>query len=260
MNLKGNTILVTGATSGIGLALARQLQRLGNTVIITGRNADKLAKVQKENPELKTIRSDVGDVKEIEALHATLARDFPELNVIVNNAGIMRMINLHKEGESLESLTREIEVNLMGPIRMVATFLPSLKKRPHAAIVNVSSGLAFVPLPTSPIYCATKAAIHSYTLSLRAQLKNTHVKVFELAPPTTETELLTDDMREDLKAERVKVMPVEELAQHALRGLERDQLEIRPGQANQLRFMNRLAPDFILRQLSKPVDRMVREP
>ncbi len=226
MNMKGNTILVTGGTSGIGLELARELEKLGNVVIVTGRNAEKLAKVQKENPGLKTFRSDVSEVKEIEALHAALSRDFPELNVIVNNAGTMRTINLHKEGESLEELTREIEINLMGPIRMVTKFLPSLKKRPHAAIVNVSSGLAFVPLPTAPIYCSTKAALHSYTLSLRVQLKNTNVKVFEIAPPATETE----------------------------------RLEIRPGQSNQLRFMNRVAPDFILGQLSKPVDRMLRQP
>src|SRR5258706_5015317 len=122
MNMKGNTILVTGGTSGIGLELARELEKLGNVVVVTGRNAEKLAKVQKENPGLKTFRSDVSEVKEIEALHAALSRDFPELNVIVNNAGTMRTINLHKEGESLEELTREIEINLMGPIRMVTKF------------------------------------------------------------------------------------------------------------------------------------------
>ena len=259
MNMKGNTILVTGGTSGIGLELARELEKLGNVVIVTGRNAEKLAKVQKENPGLKTFRSDVSEVKEIEALHAELSRDFSELNVIVNNAGTMRTINLHREGESLEELTREIEINLMGPIRMVTKFLPSLKKRPHAAIVNVSSGLAFVPLPTAPIYCSTKAALHSYTLSLRVQLKNTNVKVFEIAPPATETELLSGASEpEDLKG--VSVMKTDQMVRESLRGLERDRLEIRPGQSNQLRFMNRVAPDFILGQLSKPVDRMLRQP
>jgi uncharacterized oxidoreductase len=147
----------------------------------------------------------------------------------------------------------------MGPIRMVGAFLPSLKKRPAAAILNVTSGLAFVPLPICPIYCATKAAMHSYTLSLRAQLKNTAVKVFELAPPTTETEGLAGMSNpEDMKG--VKVMKLDELIRQTVGALEQDRLEIRPGQSNQLRFMNRVAPDFIHAQLAKPVDAMLSRP
>jgi uncharacterized oxidoreductase len=257
MNLKGNTILITGGARGIGFHLAKALVGLGNKVVITGRDPANLAKAEQAVPGLKTIRSDAGAVKDIEALRATVARDFPELNVLVNNAGIMRTVNLHKPVDSLEDLTREIEVNLMGPIRMVAAFLPLLKQRPEAAILNVSSGLAFVPLPTSPIYCATKAGLHSYTRSLRVQLKGTNVKVFDLAPPATETELLTSGSDpEDLKG--ISVMKVEDLVAHTIRGLERNQMEIRPGQANQLRFMNRVAPEFILGQLSKPVERMLR--
>jgi uncharacterized oxidoreductase len=134
-----------------------------------------------------------------------------------------------------------------------------LKQWPEAAILNVTSGLAFVPLPSSPIYCATKAGLHSYTRSLRVQLKGTRVKVFDLAPPATETELLTSgNDPEDMKG--VTVMKVEELVANAIRGMERDQLEIRPGQASQLKLMNRLAPEFILGVLSKPVERMLRQP
>jgi uncharacterized oxidoreductase len=138
---------------------------------------------------------------------------------------------------------------------MARRFLTHLKRRSDAAIINVSSGLAFVPLPISPIYCATKAALHSFSLSLRSQLKKTRVKVFELAPPATATELLGDLSSSDL--EGVSVMKVEEMVRLCLKGLEKDQLEIRPGQSNQLKFMNRLAPAFILAQLSKPVDRML---
>jgi uncharacterized oxidoreductase len=259
MNLKGNTILITGGTSGIGLELAKELHKLGNVVIVTGRDADKLAKAEQAVPGLKTIRSDAGNPKEIDALYAKITAEFPELNVIVNNAGFMRYVNLHKE-EPLEGLTREIEVNLMGPIWMVARFLPMLKKKAQAAIVNVSSGLAFVPLPTSPVYCATKAALHSYTQSLRVQMKKTpNVKIFELCPPATETPLLRGSSdAEDLKD--ATVMPVEEMVRQTIRGLEKDKLEIRPGQANSLRFMNRLAPGFILGVLSKPVDRMLGQP
>ncbi len=259
MNLKGNTILITGGTAGIGFEFAKELLKLGNIVLITGRDEAKLAKARQALPELRTFRSDASQVKDIESLHATVTRDFPDLNVIINNAGVMRAINLHNEEESIETLTSEVEIDLMGPIRMVAQFLPWLKKRPQAAIINVSSGLAFVPLPTSPIYCAAKAGLHSYTRSLRVQLKNTKVQVFEVAPPATQTDLLTGSSEpEDLKG--VSIMKVDELVRQALRGIEHDRLEIRPGQANQLRFMNRVAPDFIFKQLSKPVDRMLRQP
>ncbi len=257
MELTGNTILITGGASGIGLELAKQLHALGNTVLITGRDEAKLAAAKKAIPELATYQSDVARAEDIDALYATLEKDHPELNIIVNNAGVMRSINLHKDQPMVE-LTREIEINLMGPIRMVGKFLPWLKKQPRAAIVNVSSGLAFVPLPSAPVYCATKAALHSFTRSLRVQLKKTNVKVFEIAPPATHTELLTNSgPSEDL--EGVAVMAADEMVRQSVRGMQRDRFEIRPGQSNQLRFMNRLAPEFILAQLSKPVERMLRE-
>jgi uncharacterized oxidoreductase len=138
---------------------------------------------------------------------------------------------------------------------MVRKFLPQLKKMDSAAIVNLSSGLAFVPLPIAPIYCATKAAIHSFSLSLRAQLKNTKVKVFEIAPPATQTDLLGEFDSEDMSG--ASIMKVDDMVRASLKGLENDQFEIRPGQSNQLRFMSRLAPAFILAQMSKPVDRML---
>lgn len=121
--------------------------------------------------------------------------------------------------------------------------------------MNVSSGLAFVPLPMSPVYCATKAGLHSFTLSLRVQLKKTNIKVFELAPPATQTELLSDWDPQDMKG--ISVMKVEQMVTAAVKGMQNDQFEIRPGQANQLKMMSRLAPQFILNQLSKPVERML---
>ena len=255
MNLKNNTILITGGASGIGFELTKQLVKMGNKIIITGRDAIKLQQAKEKIPQLHTIRSDVANPRDVEALFSQVTKEFPELNILINNAGIMRNINLHESGSGLEDLTREIDTNLNGPIRMTAKFLPHLKTKPDAAIVNVSSGLAFVPLPVSPIYCATKAALHSYTLSLRVQLKNTKVKVFELAPPATDTDLLKSHNRDDMKG--VSIMPVETMVAAFVKGFQANQFEIRPGQANQLKFMSRLAPDFILKQLSRPVDRML---
>ncbi len=254
MKLEDNTVLITGGTSGIGLELAKELLGRKNTVIITGRDEGRLEQAKKLLPELSTIKSDVSRIEDIDALFARVTKEHPTLNVLVNNAGVMRTINLHEEDQSLDDLTREIDINFKGPVWMVKRFLPHLKKMPSAAIVNVSSGLAFVPLPSCPVYCATKAAMNSFSRSLRVQLKNTKVKVFELAPPATETNLF------DLKSpdmEGVTIMKVDELVRLFLKGLEKDQLEIRPGQANSLKFMNRVAPEFILAQLSKPVDRML---
>jgi uncharacterized oxidoreductase len=255
MKLEGHTVLITGGSSGIGLELAKQLKMRGNTVVITGRDRAKLEKAKQRVPGLETIESDVSRVDAIEELHRKVLADFPTLDVLVNNAGIMRTVNLHKNVTDLEGFTGEIDVNLKGPVRMTTRFLPDLKKRPVAAVINVTSGLAFVPLPISPIYSATKAALHSYTLSLRAQLAKTQVKVFELAPPTTQTDLIGPFEAADLKG--VSVMGVEEMVSTCLKGLADDRFEIRPGQSNQLKLMNRLAPEFILAQLSKPVARML---
>jgi uncharacterized oxidoreductase len=182
MKMTGNTILITGGSSGIGMELARQLAG-DNVVIITGRDQARLEAARAELGNVHVAQSDADDPQAIAALYETLTREFPALNVLVNNAGIMRKISLRDGADDLTGVTREIETNLNGPIRMVAQFLPHLKKQPSPAIVNVSSGLAFVPFPLSPIYSAAKAGVHAFTQALRFQLKNTHVKVFELAPP-----------------------------------------------------------------------------
>ncbi len=259
MKISDNTILITGGTSGIGFELAAQLLALGNKVIVTGRSQSNLDSARKRLPGIHTIQSDVSDPAAIARLYQQVVAEFPSLNVLINNAGIMRKINLNTFGSDLQDITREVEINLNGSIRMVMQFLPHLKMQKRAAIVNVSTGLAFVPLPISPVYCATKAAIHSFTLSLRIQLKNTNISVFELAPPLTETPLFKDDFSaEDF--EGVKVMDVKTLAEEAIDGIEKDHVEIRPGLSNMLKIMNRVAPNFILKQLSRSVDRMLAQP
>lgn len=255
MQTTKNTILITGGASGIGFELTKRFHKLGNKIIITGRDLAKLKKAQSMMPEIQIIQSDVSSPTDIAALFDKVTKEFPELNMLVNNAGIMRDINLHDADGDLEDITREIEINLEGPIRMVKKFLPHLKTKKSAAIINVTSGLAFVPLPSAPIYCATKAGLRSYTLSLRVQLKNSSVKVFELAPPATHTELLATMDQDDMKG--ISVMKVEDMVAVAISAIKNDQFEIRPGQSNQLKFMSRVAPDFILKQMSRPVDRML---
>ncbi len=254
MNLNGNTILITGGSSGIGFEMAKAFLAAKNKVIITGRNKAKLEKAKQQLGDVKTIQSDVSKPDSIRELYEQVAKEFPALNILINNAGVMSTINLQDHNLSAEELTKEFDINVKGTIWMNDAFLPLLKKNKTAATVTVSSGLAFVPLPITPVYCATKAALHSYTLSLRAQYKNTAVKVFELAPPATETELLAGFNDDDM--EGVSAMPVQALVDSFLKGFSKDKYEICPGQASQLKFMSRFFPSFILKQLSKPVDRM----
>ena len=248
MKIRNRTVLITGGTSGIGLELARQLLARGNVVIVTGRDQQRLDAAKRALPAVHTVRSDVSDPNAITALHATVLAQFPALDTLVNNAGIMRNLDL-TANRALDDVTREIEINLSGPVRMVQQFLPHLRTQKGALIVNVSSGLAFVPLPSAPVYSATKAALHAYTQALRVQLNGTGVTVVELAPPGVETPLFRGELAEEFKG--YKAMAVEDLARHAIAGIEKGTLEIRPGIANLLRVMSRVAPGFILRQMSR---------
>ena len=248
MKLKQRTVLITGGTSGIGLELARQLLGRGNMVIVTGRDQDALDAAARTLPGVHAFKSDVSDPQAITALCEAVVARFPALDTLINNAGIMRNIRLDGE-RSLQDVTREIEVNLSGPVRMVQQFLPHLMSRPGALVVNVSSGLAFVPLPAAPIYCATKAAIHSYTQSLRVQLKGKGITVVELAPPGVETPLFRGEFAEETRGQ--KAMDPKELVRRALAGIEANKPEIRPGLSNVLNAMSRLAPRLMLSQMVK---------
>ena len=257
MKLTKNTILVTGGSNGIGLEFAKQFLNLGNTVIITGRDQSRLDEVKKAYPALHIFRSDASKPDDIKSLYENVTKQFPELNVLINNAGIMRKMNLNDTSMDMENINQEIAINLSGPVRMVNLFLPHLKTKKYAAIINVSSGLAYVPFAISPVYSATKAGVHFYTQTLRIQLKNTHVSVFELMPPLTKTDLQNAFSPEDMKG--VVQMDVDKMVQIAIKGIGNDTHEIRPGQSNMLRIMSRIAPMFILKQLSKPVDRLLAE-
>ncbi|NQE61618.1 SDR family oxidoreductase [Caulobacter sp. RHG1] len=190
MNITGNTILITGGGSGIGRALAEALHARGNHVVITGRRAAALEETCAANPGMAFATLDITDAAAIRAFAAKVTADHPALNVVVNNAGVMLAEDLLADAFDLDTVETTIATNLLGPIRLTAALLPHLRAQPAATIVTVSSGLAFIPLAATPTYNATKAAIHSWSQSLRHQLAGTSVEVLELAPPAVATDLM----------------------------------------------------------------------
>jgi uncharacterized oxidoreductase len=190
MKTTGNTILITGGGSGIGRGLAEAFHALGNHVIIAGRRKQALDQTTAANPGMASITLDIEDPANIRSFAAELATHYPALNVLINNAGIMRVEKLQAQPDHLADAESIIATNLLGPIRLTAALLPLLQKQPHSVIMNVSSGLAFVPFVITPTYCATKAAIHSYTQSLRYQLQGSTTEVLELIPPYVATDLM----------------------------------------------------------------------
>jgi uncharacterized oxidoreductase len=188
MQMSGNTILITGGGSGIGRGLAEAFHAIGNQVIVAGRRKQVLDATIAANPGMQSVALDIDNADAIRSFAAQLAKDYPHLNAVIHNAGIMRPEDLKSGG--LAGAEAIVTTNLLGPVRLTAALLPLLLAQPRAAVVTVSSGLAFLPLAMAPTYCATKAAIHSYTQSLRYQLRDTSVQVLELIPPYVQTELM----------------------------------------------------------------------
>ncbi len=190
MRTTGNTILITGGGSGIGRGLAEAFHGLGNHVIIAGRRKQTLDQTTAANPGMTSLTLDIEDRTNIRSFAAEVTARYPALNVLINNAGIMRREKLQSQPEDLADAEAIVATNLLGPIRLTAALLPLLQKQPYSAIMNVSSGLAFVPIAPTPTYCATKGAIHSYTQSLRYQLRKSSTEVLELIPPYVATDLM----------------------------------------------------------------------
>jgi uncharacterized oxidoreductase len=245
MKLSGNTILITGGTSGIGLGLAKRFVELDNEVIITGRNQSKLDAAKAAHPTLHILRSDCSDLAAVSELARTMKQTYPKLDVLVNNAGVMVYRNIAASTPDLAALTSEVDTNIAGPVRLVSALVDQLKAN-KGTIINVSSGLAFVPLTAAPIYSGTKAFMHAYTITLRQQLAAHGVEVIELMPPAVRTELVSYPEKPSFK-----VISTEELVEATFKALAKGKREIRPGQANGLRFMSRVAPGFIQGQLEK---------
>ena len=243
MKLRDNTILITGGSSGIGLAMAKALVSKGNTVLICARTEAKLAEAKRIIPKVHTVKCDISDPLEQDALISYIHAHFPKLNILINNAGMMQQLDLTNGAYCLEDVSREVNTNFLAPLDLTQRLLPLLQKQAQAAIINISSGLAYVPMASSPVYCASKAALHSYTQSLREQLKQISIKVFEVLPPTVDTAMTKDLATSKLSPEA--------FAKQVLKKLERNKSEIRVGQSRALYAMSRLAPGFIYSLLNR---------
>lgn len=240
MQTSGNTILITGGATGIGLALADAFLQEGNTVIICGRRESKLREAQAKHPGLHIRVCDVGNASDRTALFDWTISQFPGLNVLINNAGIQREIDFRRGVAALNDGDSEIAINFEGVVHLTALFVPHLMHRPVAAVMQVTSGLAFVPMALAPVYCATKAALHSFSLTLRHQLKNTSVRVFEIIPPIVDTDL--DQGAREQRGQKERGIAPKVVAEQTLKGMEADEFEIAVSRAKVLRIGSRLAP------------------
>ncbi|TGL39165.1 SDR family NAD(P)-dependent oxidoreductase [Leptospira perdikensis] len=221
MQLNGNTILITGGTSGIGLALAKRFSDLGNQILVCGTNAKKMEEISKSHPSWGTYLFDISRPEEREKLFEKTTKDFPELNVLFNNAGMQRYPKLG-EVEPWADLGKEIDVNLGGPIHLSMLFAKHLFAKKNAAILNTTSGLSHIPLAYAPVYSATKAALHSFTLTLRFQFRNQPIEVIEVSPPMVDTDL-------GIPNTHTAGLNLDEYADGVMEGLRNGDLEITTG-------------------------------
>lgn len=251
MKLSANTIFITGGTSGIGRALAEAFHQRGNKVIIAGRRQALLDEVAHANPGIDTVQLDINDPAQIKAVAQEVIQRHPALNVVINNAGIMPFDNAGSGELDDEQAVGLLQTNLLGPVRVSAAFIEHLKRQPDAYLINNSSVLAFLPLAGTALYSATKAAIHSYTLSQRFLLRDTSVKVLEIAPPWVDTDLIH-------KSGDERAMPLDDFIRETLIKLEDATTEVLvdrviPLRANQGKDEHALIHNFNLSLIDNPI-------
>lgn len=244
MELKNSTVLITGGTSGIGLEFVKQLSEQGANIIVTARNLNTLRETKEKFPKIHVFQCDVSKPADIEQLYKNVTQQFPALNILINNAGIMRLLDLQDTTLDLDNINQEIATNLSGTIQMVHQFLPHLKKQKSSAIVNVSSAIAFLAYSSAPVYSATKAGIHAYTQALRLQLEDTSVKVFELIPPGVNTNLQNDWV---MQPNPSMMMDADKLVHVAMKGLTKDKPEIKPTMVSVIKAVSRITPGLLLK-------------
>jgi uncharacterized oxidoreductase len=243
MKTSGNTILATGGSTGIGLALALRLLKEGNLVIICGRRQDKLDEAKRAHPELQTFRYDVAKESDRVALFEKVTRDFPKINVLFNNAGIQRYPKLDTLAEPWSATRQEIETNLEAPIHLSLLFAEHLKKQPQAAILMTTSGLSHAPLANAPVYSATKAGLHSFTLSLRHQLSKHSIEVIEVSPPAVDTDLGGPGLH-------TFGVNLDEFADAVMAGLKKGEQEITYGSSTKSAHASRAERDAIFKMIN----------
>ncbi len=236
MKASGNKILITGATSGIGLTLAERFLARGNALIGVGRRTETLDPLREKYPNLFPFPCDLGSAHGPDDLVLHVKHQHPDLNVLINNAAIQHNYHFLEETDIVDRIGYEIHLNLTVPVKLCALLLPLLRLQPEAAVVNVSSGLALVPKKTAPVYCGTKAGLHSFTKALRYQLEGSPVKVFEIIPPVVDTPMTAGRGRN-------KIVP-EQLVNEFMRAFVKDQFEVNVGKVKLLRLINRLSPSL----------------
>ena len=249
MKTTGNTILITGGATGIGLALAEVFLKAGNEVIICGRRKQRLLEAQSLLPEVQIKTCDVTDAAERQALFEWTVANFPRLNILINNAGIQRPLDFtNGAADGPHASADEIETNLQAPIQLAALFIPQLRTQAASAIVNITSVLGFIPLATVPVYCATKAALHTFSWALRHQLRGTPIKVFEVAPPVVDTELQAAVRSQ--KGSTTQGISPQAVAEATLQAVAHDRYETAVGAARFLRWGARLAPQQLFKRIN----------
>ncbi|CAG0989119.1 putative oxidoreductase [Anaerolineae bacterium] len=243
MKTQGNVVFITGGSTGIGQSIAAALLHLQNTVIICGRDAQKLARAQQANPGLYTLTCDITNDNEVQRAFQKITTEHQGLNVLINNAGIQYNYNLNHSDASPEKIQREIDTNFSSLVKLTSLFLPTLMKQSEAAIINVSSATGIVPKPNGAVYSASKAAVHSFSTVLRWQLANSSVKVFELFPPVVDT-TMTKGRNGD------KVSP-EFVAKQLILGIKQNRSEIPVGRVGLLFLINRISPALAAKIIQK---------
>lgn len=243
MNLSNKTILITGGSSGIGLKLAEKLLEKGNTVIICGRSEERLEKVKTQLPQIKYIQCDLAIQKERELLYNRLVDSYPSVDVLVNNAAYASRFNILKEEAYIEKTENEIQTNLIAPIALTKMFLPKLINN-NGLIVNVTTGLAYVPKAQMAVYCAGKAALHSFTQSIRYQLMGESIKLVEVLMPAVKTPFHNGEIP------KISI-DTETAVDEMIKGIEKEKPEVRVDKVKLLYRMSRLAPAFAFRKVNQ---------
>jgi uncharacterized oxidoreductase len=248
MKISGNTVLITGGATGIGYAMAEYFLKEGNTVIICGRRGKRLDEAQKKHQEFKIISCDVAEAADRRSLVEWMTANFSNLNILVNNAGVQRDIDFTKGIDEYQSGENEIKINLEAPIVLSGLFIPHLIGKKEAAIINVTSGLGFIPAARMPVYSATKAGMHAFSMALRHQLIKTGIKVFEVVPPAVDTELNQEGRarRGNFKAG----LGPEEFVTAVMKGFQNDVFEIGYGMTEGLIKASRADLDKSFQQMN----------
>jgi len=246
MKMTNNTILITGGSSGLGLSMAEELIEKGNTLIICGRSIEKLNAAKLRLPKLITYQCDVSNEQSVDTLIMKIKEKHTSLNILVNNAGVMHLHDIVNDSLPLKFQEMEIMTNFYGVISLCNKLIPLLKKQKNSAILNITSGLAYMPFMASPVYAATKAAVHSYSQSLRQSLKRTSIEVFEALPPMIDTE-----MSKNIDMPGMKKISSEALAKIIIKDMNKGKKEIRPGMSAMMIRMYKLFPWLINTMMAK---------